>query len=65
MSGNKVVLTDEEVAKIIRADKYIGHAIELDSLPQSPNGRFRSKKYDLECEQYECRMVRRGCSSAI
>ena len=52
-----MMLTDEEVSKIIGAEKYIKHAIDLGSLPRSPNGRFRSKKYDLVCEEYECRMV--------
>ena len=48
-----MVIEDYEVERMVSAPKYIERAIDLDQLQLSDNGRFKSKRYRIECEEYD------------
>ena len=57
MHEKKDILTEDMVGKIIAAKKYIKQSVDTNNLPLSDNKRFRLKKYDLECDEYDCKMI--------
>jgi len=53
--GSETILSDDTVNSIINSKKYIKDSVDLDNLPLSDDGRYRKKKYDLICDEYECK----------
>ncbi len=46
------VISDSEVDRMVSVPKFIEKTIEPSQLQMSEDGRFRLKKYKLECEEY-------------
>ncbi len=46
------MISDSEVERMISAPKFIERAIDLSQLQLSEDGRFRLKRYKLECGEY-------------
>ena len=47
------MISDSEVDRMVSAPKYIEKTIDPSQLQLSEDGRFRLKKYKLECEYYD------------
>jgi len=57
MTGDCSILSEEKVEMIVKADKYLKQEIDLANLPLSADGRYYLKKYDLDCKEYDCKML--------
>jgi hypothetical protein len=55
--GKEAILTDETIKSIIQSRKYIKDSIDLNHMQLSEDGRFRKKKYELVCDEYDCKIV--------